>query len=108
MSKEITITDDSFDQTISAAEKPILVDFWAPWCGPCRFIAPVLEELSVEKADTLLIGKVNVDDNPGVAQRYGVMNIPTLILFKGGQPVERIVGAMPKASLVKTLGKHSL
>jgi len=106
MSREITMTDATFDSTIASAEKPILIDFWAPWCGPCRFIAPVLEELSVEKADQLLIGKVNVDDNPLSAQRFGVTGIPTLILFKDGKPVERIVGALPKAMLEQKLAAY--
>jgi len=106
MSREITLTDALFDSTIAGADKPILVDFWAPWCGPCRFIAPVLEELAEERAETLLIGKLNVDDNPAASQRFGVTGIPTLILFKGGKPVERIVGALPKAMLEKALDKH--
>lgn len=106
MSLEITLTDDIFDSTISSADKPILVDFWAPWCGPCRFIAPVLEELATEKADVLKIGKVNVDENPASAQKYGISAIPTMILFKDGKPVERLMGAMPKAMLEKSLEKH--
>ncbi len=106
MSREITLTDDTFDQTVSASEKPILVDFWAPWCGPCRFIAPVLEEMSEEKAESLVIGKMNVDDNPAIPQRFGITGIPTMILFKGGKPVERIVGALPKAMLEKALAPH--
>lgn len=106
MSREITLTDATFDSTIVSADKPILVDFWAPWCGPCRFIAPVLEELAEEKAETLLVGKLNVDDNPLASQRFGVTGIPTLILFKSGKPVERIVGALPKAMLEKAIDKH--
>ena len=106
MSKELTLTDDTFDQAISNGNKPILVDFWAPWCGPCRFVAPVLEEMSEEKADSLTIGKLNVDDNPQVSQRYGITGIPTMILFKAGKPVERIVGALPKAMLEKALAHH--
>lgn len=106
MSHEIILTDDTFDQTVSNSQLPILVDFWAPWCGPCRFVAPLLKEIAEEKAESLTIGKLNVDDNPQAAQRYRIEGIPTLILFKGGRPVERIVGALPKAMLEKALASH--
>lgn len=106
MSREITLTDETFDQTISSSTLPILVDFWAPWCGPCRFIAPVLSEIAEEKADSITIGKMNVDDNPSVPQRFGITGIPTMILFKDGKAVEKIVGALPKAMLEKALEPH--
>jgi len=106
MSNEITLTDQSFDKTLTESETPILVDFWAPWCGPCRFVAPILTEMATEKADVLRIGKLNVDDNMATAQKFGITGIPTLILFKGGKPVERIVGALPKAALEQTLARH--
>jgi thioredoxin 1 len=106
MSQEITLTDNDFDQKIRESEIPILVDFWAPWCGPCRFVGPILSQLAVERADSLRIGKLNVDDSPLTAQKFGITGIPTLILFKGGRPVERIVGALPKQMLEQTLAKH--
>jgi len=106
MSNEITLTDQIFDKTLTESETPILVDFWAPWCGPCRFVAPILTQLADEKAGALRIGKLNVDDNMATAQKFGITGIPTLILFKGGKPVERIVGALPKAALEQTLAKH--
>jgi thioredoxin 1 len=108
MSNEITLTDQSFDKTLTESETPILVDFWAPWCGPCRFVAPILTAMATEKADVLRIGKLNVDDNMATAQKFGITGIPTLILFKGGKPVERIVGALPKAALEQTLARHLL
>ncbi len=106
MSREITMTDENFDQTISSSTLPILVDFWAPWCGPCRFIAPVLSEIAEEKHELITIGKMNVDDNPVIPSRFGISGIPTLILFKGGKAVEKIVGALPKAMLEKALEPH--
>jgi len=106
MSREITLTDANFDQTIASSTLPILVDFWAPWCGPCRFIAPVLAEIAEEKAETVKIGKMNVDDNPSVPSRFGITGIPTMILFKDGKAVEKIVGALPKAMIEKALEPH--
>lgn len=106
MSKEIELTDANFNQTIADAKLPMVVDFWAPWCGPCRFIGPILSELAEEKSDKLLVGKLNVDDNQMVAQKFGVSSIPTLIVFKDGKMVDRLVGAMPKPMLEAALGKH--
>jgi thioredoxin 1 len=106
MAKPIQVTDQTFDETVINSEKPILVDFWADWCGPCQRIAPVLEELATELEDKLVIGKLDVDDNPDTAQAYGVLSIPTLLLFKGGEPVDRIVGAYPKAQLLQRLEPH--
>nr|WP_274718010.1 thioredoxin [Thermoleophilum album] len=96
------VTDATFQVDVLEASKPVLVDFWAPWCGPCRVIAPHLEELANERDDIEIV-KLNVDENPQTAARYGVMSIPTLILFKAGQPVHQIVGAMPKQRIAQEL-----
>ena len=93
------IMQNVFEQKVLKADKPVLVDFYADWCGPCKMMAPVLDELSGEKADSLTIYKINVDNNPDVAGQYRVMSIPTMILFKGGEAVTTIMGAMPKAEL---------
>jgi thioredoxin 1 len=92
------VTDNNFDAEVLEADKPTLVDFWAPWCGPCRIVAPHLEELNAERED-LQVVKLNVDDNPATAAKYGIMSIPTLILFKDGQVAKQVVGALPKARL---------
>lgn len=98
-----TLTDATFDEEIRGADAPVLVDFWAEWCGPCKMIAPILEEIASEHPDRIRIGKLNVDDNPAVAQRFEVMAIPTLILFKDGEPVKRLVGAKGKGQLLEEL-----
>ena len=107
MSDQITIlTDATFDETIGGADKPVLVDFWAEWCGPCKMIAPVLEEIASEQGEKLSIAKLNVDDNPDVAMRFNVMSIPTLIVFKDGEPAKRLVGAKGKGQLLQDLAEY--
>ena len=102
-SATLTVSDDSFAEDVLASNTPVLVDFWATWCGPCRMVAPVLEEIASEKAGTLTVAKLDVDANPSTARDFQVVSIPTLILFKGGQPVKRIVGAKGKAALLREI-----
>jgi len=99
------ITDSTFEQTVNAG-KPVFVDFWAPWCGPCRIIGPIVEELAPSYQGKAVIGKVNVDDNPMIAQKFGVTSIPTLMMFKDGKLVDRAVGVMPKGELQKFIDKN--
>jgi thioredoxin 1 len=106
MGKPIKVTDATFEETVVNSEKPVLVDFWAEWCGPCKMIAPVLEDLAIEMSDQLVIGKLDVDQNQSTAMAFGVMSIPTLILFKGGNPVATIVGFQQKEQLKKKLNSH--
>jgi thioredoxin 1 len=98
-----TVTDATFDETIAGSAEPVLVDFWAEWCGPCKAIAPILDEIASEKAGKLSIAKLNVDENPTTAMRYGVQSIPTLILFKDGEAQKRLVGAKGKRQLLAEL-----
>jgi thioredoxin 1 len=95
----VTVTDASFDTDVIGADKPVLVDFWAEWCGPCRMIAPALEEISRELGEQVTVAKLNIDDNPDAPAKYGVRGIPTMILFKNGQPAATKVGAAPKSAL---------
>jgi thioredoxin 1 len=99
----LQVTDDNFDAEVLEAEGPVLVDFWAAWCGPCRVVAPVLEEIAAERSDELRIVKLDIDANPQTAARFQVLSIPTMILFKGGQPVKTVIGAYPKKRLEQEL-----
>ncbi len=103
--KPIPVSDKTFDQEVLKSQTPVLVDFWATWCGPCKMIAPVLEQIATEKDGALKIAKLDVDENPDTAMKYGVQSIPTLLVFKGGQEVSRIVGYHSKAQLVQKLDK---
>ena len=100
------VTDATFEVDVLKSDKPVVVDYWAEWCAPCRQVAPVLEEIASEHADKIDVVKLNVDDNPAVTQRYGIMNIPTLNVFKGGEVVKQIVGARPKSALLRELADY--
>jgi thioredoxin 1 len=104
--KPIHVTDASFDSDVLQSDKPVLTDFWAEWCGPCKMIAPILEDIANEYEADLIVAKVDVDSNPGIAMRYGIRSIPTLILFKNGQEAKRVVGAMSKERLMSQLRPH--
>ena len=103
MTNTVTVTDASFVQDVLTSEKPVLVDFWATWCGPCRMVAPVLEEIAKEHGDKLTVAKLDIDANPATQRDYQVLSIPTLILFQGGKPTKQIVGAKGKAALLREL-----
>jgi len=100
------VTDSTFKQEVLDNETPVLVDFWAPWCGPCRMVAPVVDEISEQYDGQVKVVKVNTDENPSVASQYGIRSIPTLMIFKGGQRVDMVVGAVPKTTLANTLEKY--
>lgn len=102
----VTATDDQFEDQILKSEKPVLVDFWADWCVPCHMVSPVVEEIGQENEAKLQVAKLNVDENPRTAQRYGVMSIPTLILFKDGEETARVVGARPKEAILQEIQPH--
>jgi len=108
MENVITLTTENFDEQVNGADTPVLVDYWAPWCGPCRALAPVVEQIAVEHAGSLKVGKVNVDDEPELASRAGVQGIPTLVLYRDGQPVRQAVGAQQKRALEQTLKLDSI
>ncbi len=106
MSKPVPVNDETFEQEVLRSDRPVLVDFWAAWCGPCRMVAPVLEQIADERAEQIKIAKLDVDANPISAGRYGVRAIPTMILFKNGQEAERLVGYVPKDRLLQQLAPH--
>ncbi len=102
----IQITDANFEEVVLKSTKPVLVDFWAEWCGPCRMVGPIVEEISNDFGDKAVVGKVDVDNNPEISMRFGIRNIPTILFFKGGQVVDKQVGAGPKQALVDKLNAH--
>ncbi len=106
MLEEIHLTDDTFDQFIADAKLPVVVDFWAPWCGPCRVVGPILNQIAEEKNGRLVVAKMNVDDYKTVAMRYQIQSIPTMMVFKDGKLVDKMIGAMPKPMLEMALAKH--
>ncbi len=106
MGKPVPVSDATFEQEVLKSDRPVLVDFWAAWCGPCRMVAPVLEEIATERGEELKIAKLDVDANPVSAGRFGVRAIPTMILFKDGREAQRLVGYMPKERLLQQLGQY--
>ncbi len=105
MSKPLNITDDTFEQEVLQSDTPVIVDFWATWCGPCKMIAPILEEVAAEYSDKVKVVKLDVDANNKTAGKYNIMSIPSLLFFKGGEMVDQVVGAIPKAQLTARLDK---
>jgi thioredoxin 1 len=106
MSSAVAVTDANFKEEVLDYELPVLVDFWAPWCGPCRMVAPVVDEIAQQYEGKVKVVKLNTDENPSIASQYGIRSIPTLMIFKGGQRVDMVVGAVPKTTLANTLEKY--
>ncbi|MBI9033778.1 MAG: thioredoxin [Bacteroidales bacterium] len=102
----LELTDANFEELVIKSDKPVIVDFWAEWCGPCRMVGPVVDEIGTEYAEKAVVGKVDVDSNPGITAKYGVRNIPTILYFKGGEVVDKQVGAVPKQVLISKLEAH--
>jgi thioredoxin 1 len=100
------VTDATFEEEVLKSDKPVVVDYWAEWCGPCRMVAPVLEEIATEHADKINVVKINIDENPQVAQRYQILQIPTLNVFSGGEVVKQVIGAKPKSALLRDLADY--
>jgi thioredoxin 1 len=103
----VTVTEQSFEQEVLQSDKPVIVDFWAEWCGPCHAVAPVLDKIAAERDGELKLVKVNIDEEQGLAQRYGIASIPTMVLFKDGEPAAAAIGAQPKGMLERSLGLAS-
>ena len=99
----LEITDQNFDEIVLQSDKPVIVDFWAEWCGPCRMVGPIVEEIENDFSEKAVVGKLDVDSNPGVTAKFGIRNIPTVLFFKGGEVVDKQVGAVPKSNLVSKL-----
>ena len=106
MSSAAAVTDASFEQDVLKSDLPVLIDFWAPWCGPCRMVAPIVDEIATDFEGKIKVFKLNTDENPNVASQYGIRSIPTLMIFKGGQKVDTVVGAVPKTTLSSTISKY--
>lgn len=105
--KAVEFTDENFGDLVLKSDKPVLVDFWAVWCGPCKAIAPTIEQIAGEVEGKAVVGKLDVDNNPEISMKYGIMSIPTLLVFKNGEIVEKLVGAVPKAVIEQALRKHT-
>lgn len=107
MSKPVNVTDATYkNEVLDESEKTVIVDFWAPWCGPCRIVGPILEEIASEESDNIKVAKVNVDENQQYAGQLGVFNIPTMVVYKNGEPVDKIIGAMPKTAIMARVKPH--